>query len=749
MITNSYLKEKEYPSSVGRHKLQGKYSSFTDSPQLSPSSLLKKSNISNNSEPLNSISQNLSFKGSFLPKKPPVNEKLINITEALAKYEKEFGKSAAEYLKETIEKVSKDPVKTGIKKEGDTLIITPESAGKKIKDLALFPVTKLHLDFSNGCVDILKKIPGIKDSKTVSDWSKSSVLQKRKDEVQLTSEAASVERYFREVSQDKDFKAFKDVHGRLKPFVSNYSTNLERAVTRFVTGMIPAFFLANDAYNLTIYMNNNKDMAKKEKQRRFNQEFARIAITTAMTFGVLGFFARKANASQTTTTLLSSGVVFASEFFGRMMAGAPVLPLDEESAKKYAKKRNKTKKEEKKVEGKPSDSFKGNEKVKIYKKPPEKGALTFENVLKVIAGLIVFGFAVEKVKKIDVVAKKLHEWGEKYQSHFKEKNTIKRDKFNELISKLESRGYDNLAKKYKEMVKDQKGDTLCLGSTSIKWKDMLVNDFLLFPVKFVWKSIILLPWKIVKTSTKALDNAIVNKNKSILNAGKTKEQIKEAEKEAKELAEKNKPEWQLKKEKAEKQEKDFTMLRDSIDFLKKIDKDSEKDYKNKLNQSMLSGLDNVTKSNYSNADLASITKTAVSGITSAFLVLDSYNLVMIDSQGQDNGLAAQKAKERTIQRVFRLAYGIFVQTFINNVFRKQYDSSMLGAQMVNTGSTFATETMERTSVGLPLFPSTRENIIETEKRNLSAKGITGAYYRTMAKLTGKKALSERATASSN
>lgn len=741
MITNSYLKDKKYPSAIEKQKLPETCSSFIDRSRFS-SSGLPKSNILNNSEPLNSISQNLSFKGSFLPKNSPVDVKLITITEALARFEKEFGKSAAEHLKETIEKVSKDPAKTGIKKEGDTLTITPESSGKKIKDIFLYPVAKLHLDFANGFVETLKKIPGIQDSKTVSDWSKASALQKRKDEIQLTSEAAAVERFFKEASENKDFKAFKDAHSRLKPFVSNYSTTLERAVTRFVTGMIPAFFLANDAYNLTIYMNNNKDMAKKEKQRRFNQEVARIVVTTALSFGVLSFFARKANSSGMATTMLMASAAFASELFGRVWAGTPVLPLNEEAAKKYSKKRYKTIEidSDKKVEKKPSDAFKGNDKTKTYTAPPEKGILTFENAFKVIGGLIVFGFAVEKVKKIDSVAKKLHEWGEKYCSHFKQKNIMKREDFKKLIEKLEANGFKGMADKYKKMVAEQKGDKIYLGETTIKWKDMIVNDFLLFPIKFVWKSLILLPYRLTKTVAKVIKNGVKN-------SGKTKEEIKKAADDAKEEAKKIRKEWEIKRDDNESKEKDLKLLRNSIEFLKKIDKDSEKDYKNKLSQNILSGLDNITKSNYSNADLASVTKTAVSGVASGFLVLDSYNLVMIDSQGQDKGLAEQKAKERTIQRGFRLAYGIFVQTFVNNVFRRTYDGSMLGAQLVNTGSTLATETMERTSVGLPLTESTREKIISTEKENLNARGITGIYYRTMAKLTGKKALSERATAS--
>ena len=552
MITNSYLQSKENPLS-GRQKLPEVNSSFIDRSQLSHSSLLKKSNISNNSEPLNSISQNLSFKGSFLSTKPPVNVKMITITEALSKFEKELGKSAAEHLKETIDRVVAREAETGIKREGDTLKFSPESAGKKIKDIALYPIVKMPLDMASGFVDLFKKIPGMKDSEIVKKWSKAEAIQKRKDETSLMSEAAAVERFFKEASENKDFKVFKDAHGRLKPSVSNYSTTIERSVTRFVTGIIPAFFLANDAYNLSMYMNNNKDIAKKEKQRRFNQEVARIGITTAMTFGVFSFFSRKTNASQATTTILMSGVVFVSEFLGRMMAGNPVLPLDENSAKKYAKKRQKSyaKDKEKKVDKKPSDAFKGNEaKPKNYNHPPEKGVLTFENILKVVAGLVVFGFAVEKIKKMDSVAKKLHEWNEKYNSHFFTKVTIKRKEFDELTKKLEDNGFKAIAKKYKDTVKDQKGDEIYLGKKILKTKNAIINDILLFPATFVWKSIILLPYKLTKTAVKAV-------KKSINNSGKTKEEIEKIAKKAKDDAKKTRKEWEIIRDDDDSKEKEL------------------------------------------------------------------------------------------------------------------------------------------------------------------------------------------------
>jgi len=86
------------------------------------------------------------------------------------------------------------------------------------------------------------------------------------------------------------------------------------------------------------------------------------------------------------------------------------------------------------------------------------------------------------------------------------------------------------------------------------------------------------------------------------------------------------------------------VFRQSIEYLQKnID---APDFKEKVN-----------KSNISTADLAGSAKVAVSAATSAFLILDNYNMVMIDSEGTDKKIAGQKAKERTLQRIVRIAYG--------------------------------------------------------------------------------------------
>ena len=115
---------------------------------------------------------------------------------------------------------------------------------------------------------------------------------------------------------------------------------------------------------------------------------------------------------------------------------------------------------------------------------------------------------------------------------------------------------------------------------------------------------------------------------------------------------------------------------------------------------------------------------------------------MIDSQGKDRDLAGEKAKERTMQRVARLTYEAFLLKMITDIFAGAYNSSLWGAQAINGGLRVVTEVLERKAVGLPLHEATQEEIKENKKEHLEATGLKGAYFRTMAKITGKQSLSE-------
>lgn len=640
--------------------------------------------------------QNLSFKGLSS----------VKLSHAIKEFGKEFGTSAEMHFKERLMKAA-SVKNSGLAIDGESVTFMARPFVKRLFDVITYPITKMPLDLVNSTVYGIKRL--FKNPHALDNISNIRVLKNRRESLESLSDVAAIERYFGMV--EKGEKGFTEAQARFNPLVSNYNSVTEKVLTRIVTGLIPAFFLANDAHNLSIYMNNNKDLAETEKKRRFNQEVARIGITAASTFAVLSLFAKRTNGSESMTVVLMSALTLASEIIGRKLAGTPVMPLDKKGAKKYAELQGK---EQSESETKIPQETNFSSKEKSLSKVPEKGKITFKNIMKVVGLLVLAGFGVEKASNIKSVKKLFGNLNEKYINLYTKDFNISRDEFSQITKKLRENGFDKLAEKYESIVKTQKGDILNLGRTHDKVKYTLIHHILTFPVRFTWDTL-MLPYKQVVKPLFAIGKKGVNKitknesQKSIIN-----------------------PEEQVKKE--------MEILRNSIRFLKKIEKNS--DYQTKVNDSILASLDNVTKSSYSSAGLASTVRVVMNTITSAFLIADNYNLVMIDSRGNDKDLAEQKAKERALQRAVKIIYGAFAVKLFNGVFGNVYNASLLGAQSVNAVNTFITENIERTTVGMPVHEASREEIVQKEQENLRAEGFKGDYFRFMAMLTGKKQISK-------
>lgn len=734
-----------------------------------PHSLLSSFNNSFEERPLKSNSQNLNFKG--LSK--------VTVTEAIEKFGKEIGEPAAKHLEETINKLVSTE-SSGVTKTDGRLTFKEYKFLDKINQAILDPIVHFPIDFTNSSLNFLKKIPGLKNAKFIDNALNSPFLRNRSEKLENYSNAMALQHYFEMLENDKlQSKILKEAQKRFDPALSNYTTKGERSLTRFVTGIIPAFFLANDAYNLSIYVNNNKDLAKKEKKRRFNQEIARVAVTAAATFFALGFFAKKSNSDPKTATALIATLTFASELIGRMLVGTPVYPIGKNGAKKYAKLQHKDKIIQHKDEIKDADS-KIDQTDKVPVKESSKNSNTkkdkkkSDNVLKLLGAMVLLGFGVDKINNIRPLRKAMNKILGHYNEFFTKDFSITRKEFDELVLKLRENGFNKVADNYEKIVKDildkgnltskeswivrreldrrtemnmpknlflsntklkdaqkeaqskvgkddvirefnfapHSGDVINISSVEDKVKDTLIRQLLGLPVKLAWE-ILMMPYRAVVVP---LTDLSVKGCKKLFSPNKIKTPL------GKELS-------------------DNETLKNSIGFLRK--NINAPDFKNKLNTSILDSFDNVNKSNFSNAELSGSAKVAVSTVTSAFLILDNYNMVMIDTEGKDKKLAEQKTKERTIQRVVRIAYGACLIKLFKGIFKSQYDANLFGAQVVNTANTYVTEILERTSVGMPLHEATREEIIEKDNNNLNATGIKGFYFKLMSNLTGKKPISQK------
>ncbi len=162
-----------------------------------------------------------------------------------------------------------------------------------------------------------------------------------------------------------------------------------------------------------------------------------------------------------------------------------------------------------------------------------------------------------------------------------------------------------------------------------------------------------------------------------------------------------------------------------------------------VNTAVEKSFNGVTQSSNKNTDLAMMSKLASSAVTSAFLVADNYNMVMLKSNGEDKDGAKEKANERIIQRLSALFYQTLFINWFNATFRTTYNSSLKGMAAVAIPNTLTTEILTRKSIGMPVGRKSLEELQKNEEKNENRKGFIGKYFKFMRLLTGKKPLKDR------
>jgi len=284
--------------------------------------------------------------------------------------------------------------------------------------------------------------------------------------------------------------------------------------------------------------------------------------------------------------------------------------------------------------------------------------------------------------------------------------------FKQAMKKLETQNPE-IARELSEKIQNSiNAEYISLGKKNIKGVREIA-DFITEPIKFIWGTITL-PYKHV--AKKALDL-----NKTSL------------------------PKW----DKEFDATKNFiTKLRQkpifSFDRTPLIQK-SDEQLANELNKKISKSFNTATMSSVSNSDLSALAKNTSTAATLWFLMADNHNMVMQKSNGKDKKNATLKAKERLVQETSRTFYNVMFINLFNNTFRSLFNSSLIGAQVVNTMSTVVGENINRKAIGVPVGEKTRDEILEADKRHLEDEGIKGDFFRFMSRLTGKKALTQRNT----
>lgn len=721
--------------------------------------------------PLKTNHSDLSFKGLSLGYKQI--GKTFSVREFLEFSDKYVGKMGRELL-EDITVRHKDAAAKLISVNGDNITLAKKTIPHLAWDGIIYPFKILPGDLLNGVVELMGKVPGFKNwsAKTLERPMFKNIRQRSKLDSKISSlqglityrdmkihnakEAfakqagkalneltdAEIAKITQEVDAKMGSSIFQSELKMFDPKSGNYDTKHERALNRLVSGLPPAIFLANDAYNLSRMMDDDPNAATKEQKIRFKQEVSRILTSGYLTLITMGAFQKFINRSKAGIVLTTGITVLVTEMFSRLSNGKHITRLTPEQARKENEEAKAPEAKIKPVENKQVSSTGApavkNDKTKEHQKP----LLSFDTLMKGSAAVLGIGYSIKGFKNIPAIRKAALKYFENMKlnnpdkfdklgiKELKLENAVKtfEDKviyrpFTQLYKRLTSqkfhvepekfdkvveilREYDEkFAAKYEQVGKaalktiDGK-QVIDLGSKDKKIKPLV--NFVIAPFKFIWNTITLPYWMV--------DEKLM----SVFRKAKPKPSTKDIEALAK------------------------SFDRISMNALKKnFSKEKFHDF---LQVNFLKAFNEDSLSSVSNAELSNLAKTAASIATIWFLMTDNYNMVMLKSNGNDKEGANTKFKERFVQEGSRLFYQTLLIDLFNSTFRNQYNSSLMGMSWITLVDTTLGEMLTRSSVGTALKPHTRDELIAMETKQNNYTGFLKKYYNFMQRLTGKRSI---------
>lgn len=726
-------------------------------------------------------SSDLSFKGLSLGLYKQL-DKTYSKDEFLKFADKYVGGMGRELL-ENITVKHADRTSNLISVNGDRITINKKTIPHLAWDGIIYPFKVLPGDMLNGTVELLGKVPGLKNwsAKTLERPMFKAIRQRSKIDAKVNSltglitfrdmkidaakeafakqagksisdlTAEEIAKITADVDSKMESKIFQAELKQFDPKSGNYDTKHERALNRLVSGLPPAIFLANDAYNLSRMMDDDPKAADKEKKTRFKQEVSRILTSGYLTLITMGAFQKFINKSKAGIVLTTGITVLVTEMYSRLSNGKHITRLTPEEARKENEKLNAP---EAKIKPLTFKSDENNKQVSIANKQKEqqKPLLSFDTIVKASAAVLGIGYGIKGLKNIPAVKnaalkyfenmkannpEKFEKLGIKdlkldsavktfedkviykpftslYKSLTSQKYTVDSKKFDEVVKVLRENGFEKLADKYEQVgktaLKTVDGQSIIdLGSKDKKIKPLV--NFFIAPFKFMWNTVTLPYWMI--------DEKLM----SVFRKGKASKPVQDIQALANSFEKISKQ--ALKKDFNAEQFKDYVQ----VNLLKAFNVDS--------------------LSSVSNAELSNLAKTAASIATIWFLMTDNYNMVMLKSNGNDKQGADTKFKERFVQEGSRLFYQTLLIDLFNSTFRNQYNSSLLGMSWITLTNTTLGEMLTRSSVGTPLKTHTRDELIDIETKQNNSTGFKKKYYNFMQRLTGKRSIKSYEVAPKN
>lgn len=698
------------------------------------------------------------------------------------KIQSSIGEELFNHLKES------KRAKNLIKIEGDKVTLYKKTIPQLIWDGLMYPFKILPADILNGTVKLIGKIKPFKKwaQKTLQKPLFKNIRQRSKIDAQANSLRGLFE--FRQKELDKlvnakkaafklgkndelpanirqevldeldkvmEPKMFRQSVKSFDPTKGQYDTKHERALNRIISGLPPAIFLANDAYNLSRMMDDDSKSASAEQKTRFKQEVARIGFNAYITLITLGALQKYINNSAAGIMLTTGATTLTTEAFSRLINGKHIKRLSPEEARAENAKNNAP---EAKI--KPTLTFKSKEN-KPKDDKQQKPLLSFDTVMKASAVIIAGGFGIKALRKIPAAEKQWKSFTKFFNNIYKNMTEtagykVSKTELENINRVLKQHGYTDLAEKYERYANAAiNGNDIMLGAKNKKIKPLI--NFIIAPFKFAWNTVTLpynLTMKVINIfvkqpkklnidiqDTQTLDTIVKNfaKEKNIA-------QTEELSRFISDILNRKLP-ADIKLTPVQKELTDrisnISSLAKSIENIGREAKNknlSPKEFQSYVNDNILKGFNADTMSNLPNSELSNLAKTAASIATIWFLMTDNYNMVMLKSNGNDVEGAKTKFTERFVQEGSRLFYQTLLIDLFNSTFRSQYNKSLFGMSWITLTNTTMGEWLTRKSVGVPVGTHSRDSLIKIEQEQENAKGFKKSYYNFMKRLTGKRSI---------
>lgn len=690
--------------------------------------LNSKINNFNNERPLKTNSENLSFKGLSLWYKPAKTYSMDAYKALVKKYRiTDMGDEFIESIRNS--KFANKMVKFSTDDSGKEIITIKEKAIPHLVWNDLTYPLRLPGELLNGMVELLGKIKPLENTskKILKTQFFKDIRQQAKTDAKVNSlrgifELDNLKKLSGKSDEEQASIIFQQGMKSFDPTRGNYDTKHERALTRVMSGMPPAIFLANDAYNLSRLMDDDPNAATKEKKSRFKQEVSRVGWNAYLQLITFGALSKYINNSTTGVMLITAITTVLTEGVSRLTNGKHISRLTPEEARAE---NEKNKAPEAAI--KPDLSFKAEPKPKTdNKEKQQKPLLSFDVLMKASGMIIAAGYGLKLVRgkfasnsavkaffqHIDdamnfIIGKQSKAYNKLTQI---ENFQFPKEKFDKIVQTLRDNGFADIAEDYEKFAKpaiSSDGKFVNLGPKDKKIAPVI--KFVKAPVKFVMDAITL-PYRMTELAVKSFS--------------KKKEVTMTAEEAAAKMIKGN-----------------IAALQKSIENIGpkalREDFDPHK-FQEFVKDNRMKAFNVDSLSQLSNAELSNLAKAAGTAATLWFLMTDNYNMVMLKSNGNNIDGAETKFKERAVQETSRLFYQALLIDLFNSTFSKQYHKSLLGASWVTMTNTTISEWLNRTSVGIATKPHTRDELIQREKEQNEATGLLKGYYTFMRRLTGKR-----------